>query len=512
MRRKQISALLLSFLMLASLAFVSQTRPQSSVSSIDPNVAEGGDPPITDQDGDLIPDMHEFIFSEDINLQINSFNLVIEGLDSYNATDNVTDRDKDGASALMEYCWPFTLDACLDSEKRNSLTGKSPEQSISGLREYLDPRIADTDGDGLPDGYEIYMCTNGGVGSINPLTNAWDCLYFDPLDPKDLIDDFDRCEKDFSWGCGDGFDFNKDGIIDIGERFTNAEEYLYGSPEDWVTERDGLWCVGEIQGLSPSCQTEVQRATLDDGWLGTDPRFADSDYYVWSDFEALELTSLGDGIPDGWEAYNGLDPRNSSDAIIDLDSDGWDENRDGYITPDITISTSHWGEEFSNYEEYLVDSDSGFGVIPGVTGARISSADGDLISLNYKSDVEFVDTSIHKIISDSQRDRLLVGSKYGITVLDPFRDTSSLFPLDHGTEMNVMEKYELGEKSYLFFGTNKGLHTIQLDNGLPVSESEKVFHLGPVEIITKMQIQSDDLNLLIAVSYTHLTLPTILLV
>ena len=498
MRRKQISALLLSLLMLASLAFVSQTRPQSSVSSIDPNVAEGGDPPITDQDGDLIPDMHEFIFSEDIILQINSFNLIIEGLDSYNATDNMTDRDKDGASALMEYCWPFTLDACLDSEKRNSLTGKSPEESTSGLREYLDPRIADTDGDGLPDGYEIYMCTNGGVGSINPLTNAWDCLYFDPLDPKDLIDDFDRCEKDFTWGCGDGFDFNKDGIIDIGERFTNTEEYLYGSPEDWITERDGLWCVGDIQGLSPSCQTEVQRATLDDGWLGTDPRFADSDYYVWSDFEALELTSLGDGIPDGWEAYNGLDPRNSSDAITDLDSDGWDENRDGYITPDITISTSHWGEEFSNYEEYLVDSDSGFGVIPGITGARVNSADGELISLNYKSDVEFVDTSIHKIISDSQRDRLLVGSKYGITVLDPFRNTSSLFPLEHGTEMNVMEKYELGEKSYLFFGTNKGLHTIQLDNGLPLTESEKVFSLGPVEIITKLETQSDDLNLLIA--------------
>ena len=54
----------------------------------------------------------------------------------------------------MEYCWPFTLDACLDSEKRNSLTGKSPDESISGQREYLDPRVADTDGDGLADGVE----------------------------------------------------------------------------------------------------------------------------------------------------------------------------------------------------------------------------------------------------------------------------------------------------------------------------------------------------------------------
>ena len=55
MRRKQISALLLSFLILSSLAFVSQTRPQSSVSSINPDDAEGGEPPITDQDGDMIP-------------------------------------------------------------------------------------------------------------------------------------------------------------------------------------------------------------------------------------------------------------------------------------------------------------------------------------------------------------------------------------------------------------------------------------------------------------------------
>ena len=31
--------------------------------------------------------------------------------------DDVTDHDNDGATALMEYCWPFTLDSCLDSEK-----------------------------------------------------------------------------------------------------------------------------------------------------------------------------------------------------------------------------------------------------------------------------------------------------------------------------------------------------------------------------------------------------------
>ncbi|MFQ3344067.1 MAG: hypothetical protein ACKVI6_03200 [Candidatus Poseidoniales archaeon] len=502
MRRKQISALLLSFLILSSLAFVSQTRPQSSVSSINPNDAEGGEPPITDQDGDMIPDMHEFIFGEDIYLELNNFNMIIKGLDSYNATDNVTDHDNDGATALMEYCWPFTLDTCLDSEKRNTLTGKSPDDTKSGLREYLDPRVADTDGDGLPDGYEIYMCTSGGVGSMNPLTNTWDCLYFDPLDNRDFSDDFDRCDKDFSWGCGDGFDFNKDGVIDIGEKFTNTEEYLFGTPDDWITERDGLWCAGQIQGLSiSSCQDIYERPTLDDGWLGTDPRFSDSDYYSWADSTASELTTLGDGIPDGWEAYNGLDPRNYSDSIADPDYDGWDANSDGFITPDITTNTAHWGEEFSSYEEYLVDYDSGDGVAPGVMGMKLLNEDGEMISFNHKSKNSLVDTAINSIISDFQRNQLIIGSKYGISILDPFRGSSTLFNLGQGIQMNTMEKYEIGSESYLFLGTNIGLHAIKLDNGMPNLNSMYTFEVGTITKLTKLETQSSNLDILISGNY-----------
>ena len=47
MRRKQ-TALLVSLLIFSSLAFVSQTRPQSPVSSTDPNEAEGTESPVTD--------------------------------------------------------------------------------------------------------------------------------------------------------------------------------------------------------------------------------------------------------------------------------------------------------------------------------------------------------------------------------------------------------------------------------------------------------------------------------
>ena len=62
MRRQ--TALLISLLILSGLAFISQTRPQSPVSSTDPNLAEGTESPVTDQDGDLIPDIYEVIFGE----------------------------------------------------------------------------------------------------------------------------------------------------------------------------------------------------------------------------------------------------------------------------------------------------------------------------------------------------------------------------------------------------------------------------------------------------------------
>ena len=151
--------------------------------------------------------------------------------------------------------------------------------------------------------------------------------------------------------------------------YTNLEEYLYGTPDDWLTERDGLWCAGQIAGLSPdACQSDVERATGDNGWLGSDPTKADSDYYTWSEVIAIGLAVPGDGIPDGWEVHYGLDPRNSSDAILDSDSDGWDLDRDGFLIPDISTSTAHWGEAFSNYEEYMVHFDDGAWVTPGLRG------------------------------------------------------------------------------------------------------------------------------------------------
>ena len=499
MRRKQ-TALLVSLLVLSSLAFVSQTRPQSPVSSTDPNLAEGTESPVTDQDGDLIPDLYEVIFGNPVDLEYATFQKAIDGLDPSDATDNITDLDRDGLTALQEYCWPYTLDKCF--EDRNSLTGKAPEETNSGLREYLDPRVADTDGDGIPDGFEVHMCTVGGLYAKDPNdpmnpNNYWECRYFDPLDASDAFVDFDRCEADFSWGCGDGFDFNGDGIIDTGEMFTNTEEYLFGTPDDWITERDGLWCWGTIDGLTDdSCQTQFERPTGLSGWMGSDPRFIDSDFFFWDEISPAPLEVLGDGIPDGWESHHGLDPLNASDAIIDSDFDGWDFDRDGFTTQDVTIGTSQWGESFSNFEEFLVDFDNSRHVIPGVRGAMMSSH-SELISFDHSTAIRLGDSSVHTIISDQVRERLLIGTKYGITVLDPFRGTTSSFELSPGIEMKTMVRQNVGSSVFLLLGSNIGFHSIPLENGLPVMESMVTRDIGSISEIMVFQSESIDLDILL---------------
>ncbi len=496
MRRKQ-TAFLVTLLILSSLVFVSQTRPQAPVSSVDPPDVPGSGPTAVDQDEDLIPDIHEVIFSESRHIDTPFGVVVVEGLDPMNGSDNITDFDRDGASALMEYCWPWTLESCFT--ERLSLTGKSPKETESGFREYLDPRESDTDGDGLPDGYEIYMCTEGGAGYQNPATSEWTCLYFDPLDDSDAIEDADLCiEQASEWGCGDGFDVNRDGEIDLDERYTNSEEYWFGAPSNWLTERDGLWCSGKMPNLHPNaCQDDIQRPTLDDGWLGSDPRRMDSDHYTWSELVPTSLAVPGDGIPDGWEAYYGLDPRNASDSTLDSDSDGWDIDRDGFIIPDSSIATARFGEAFSNYEEYLIHIDSGHWVRPGLRGTMLTHQLDEVMLFDQGTNPNLVDGRVHTVLPDNPRDRLLVGSAYGITAIDPFEGISSTFDLPSGMELFTMIRWNPSSEDYLILGTNHGIHSLILENGLPQMDTLSDSNLGSIRVIERLETGSGDLDLIL---------------
>ncbi|MCK5018023.1 MAG: hypothetical protein KAS32_13285, partial [Candidatus Peribacteraceae bacterium] len=167
----------------------------------------------------------------------------------------------------------------------------------------------------------------------------------------------------------DGFDLNRDGIIDTYEMFTNYEEYWHlTDPTDQDSEivdrngesidGDGMMDGWEVlfmlnpmrddsqenpdfdncEGMILTNEMEYQMSSSFIGSFNLDPRNWDSD---------------GDGMLDGWEIFYDLNP--CDDGIFepakgpnhDSDNDGWDANSDGEI---IGV------ELFTNYEEYIAGS------------------------------------------------------------------------------------------------------------------------------------------------------------
>ena len=155
MRGKQ-TTLVVAIAMVSGLLLMSQMPAVSQVENVFPGDTEGEGPPVTDTDGDGIPDVHENLFSSWVNsTAVDGREINIEGLDRNISSDAETDRDRDGMNASEEYCWPYSFEACF-STLRVGLPGEL--NPVTGLREYLDPRSSDTDNDGMPDGYEVAMC------------------------------------------------------------------------------------------------------------------------------------------------------------------------------------------------------------------------------------------------------------------------------------------------------------------------------------------------------------------
>lgn len=152
------------------------------------------------------------------------------------------------------------------------------------------PIIRDTDGDLLTDGEECFEGEDGYVTDPSNPDSDGDGM-FDGWELLNGLDPFDPSDADQDLD-DDGWDFNRDGTIEQWEKFTNYEEFLNG----------------------------------------TNPRNNDTD---------------GDGMPDGWEGYYGLNPNSAEDKDWDSDSDGYDSDRDGELSPD---------EKFTNYEEFLMDT------------------------------------------------------------------------------------------------------------------------------------------------------------
>ena len=69
--------------------------------------------------------------------------------------------------------------------------------------------------------------------------------------------------------------------------------------------------------------------------------------------------------------------------------------------------------------------DSGHWVRPGLRGTILTSQSDEVMLFDQGTNPMLVDGRVHTVLSDNPRDRLLVGSAYGITAINPFERISS---------------------------------------------------------------------------------------
>ena len=186
-------------------------------------------PKVKDTDDDGLTDYEEG-FDEIFNPETNN-----TGVTDPNKNDTDSDGLLDGEEIYEYFTNPLTADT--DGDTLTDYNEIFAFEISNGTLRASDPTKVDGDNDTMPDWYELI---NG----------------FDPMKKADGNEDADL----------DGFDADNSGWpLDVGERFTNAEEYA----------------------------------------RGTDPNNDDTD---------------GDGMLDGWENYWGLDPL-VDDSNEDFDND-----------------------------------------------------------------------------------------------------------------------------------------------------------------------------------------------
>ena len=103
-----------------------------------------------------------------------------------------------------------------------------------------------------------------------------------------------------------------------------------------------------------------------------------------------------------------------------------------------------------------------------------------MLFFDQSTNTPLVDGAVHSILKDADQERILVGSKYGITALDPFGDVSSTHELRAGLEMTSMIRWSSSETSdFMIIGTNQGF-IVSMENGLPIMSSVSESKIGRV--------------------------------
>jgi hypothetical protein len=201
---------------------------------------------------------------------------------------------------------------------------------------HTDPTDPDTDGDGMPDGWEVVHAL------WDPFTAKPN---LDPLDPTDALDDPDwdgvnyslKRDRDGLFIISQG-DYNCDDYIDPvteNETFCNLEEYLYGTDPD----RDGI---NEITPHPNRWDTDGDQ--IPDGW------------------ETMLNDQDGDGLGNWFELVYGLnpwDPEGMNGTDGDPDGDGHTNLEEFLANTNPRDPESNPGAGIGGVREWLWQSRSG---------------------------------------------------------------------------------------------------------------------------------------------------------
>ncbi|NCD21877.1 MAG: VWA domain-containing protein [Spartobacteria bacterium] len=298
---------------------------------------------------------------------------------SYPAVPTLTSPYPNNGGSWYRGREPFTL--WLECRGFDGWYGPNPVLANRNDDPKTDPRLLDTSGDGVPDGWQYWFFASAlhnptlegvkldvanyldvnGPAPVLPIPNATIVNSFRPTSSlsQDLDDD---CSSD-------------------GDKTDAANEYLSGSdPLHWDTDRDEIADGYEIRmKLSPTDSADANANSSSDFMafagdrrhsqvyedLAFDPRtawgenylgrgtarelkpqentvpFVNREKYKASIFLAVRegspfscarfnevaldphsIDTDGDGIFDGWELYVGLNPKNKDDGIAELDDDG----------------------------------------------------------------------------------------------------------------------------------------------------------------------------------------------
>ena len=291
-------------------------------------VSLGTDPQSADSDGDGMWDGFEYLYGRSTSARLDPIECGREtedpdndGLPNYleflghdgvaNTNDWTDPTDSDTDDDTMPDGWEYTYG--LNARDPDDANRDADSDGLINLSEYLagtNPRMTDTDADGLSDAEEVITYLS------------------DPLDPDTdgdgLLDGREVWDKDLDGVYDGGFfpewaggDLDNDGFID--------------GPTDWDTDGDGMPdgfevidAFGNIRNpalnpFDPNDGNEdadgdglsnLQEYLVRDGLYGNMPsQFGYADPVVWDYFtDPFDADSDDDGMPDGWEVMYGLHP------------------------------------------------------------------------------------------------------------------------------------------------------------------------------------------------------------